>query len=602
MGAARPGFVGSVRAAAFACVVALGFGHGSAQAELPAEETIAPYLLMEDHAKFALIVGVSQYITQPKVVSVQADVALVEAAFADAGFDVAPVVIDPDLATWVAAVRDFKARIQANANGRGAYAVVFFAGHGIKDASHQGYLLPREFDGTKPPVDSALTVEWVMDELDIPEVALRLAFIDACRTVYDLANPASIPAGRTIDANLQSYTGAQVVFSTQANRLSYSPTADGATSHFSRGVASLLAKQDKDLADGIIELVDLVQTASQGAHQQSPLALGSPGTLSLRPGPTKRAAQLREWREALLTDDTCSIDRYARLHRAWVTHPGMAKWRLEKSPLLAGRCNTYNDSAGAVVTRVEAVPTSGELPVLNASLGRPMALYSHPSASAGRTVMLRAKNVVVEDLGQGWARVMTDGVSRGFARWNRELLPEAATPQPWQLGDARPVARERFSAGEYASWESTRFGVTTPRTACAGAGHDLLKCLADRQRPVRLVKTATVADLCGATPVESCTALLDWAGLGTDKPVELRVVAVAGDTADSVLAYEQAFEQGLAVRLALQARKSAQDDVSLTVQPAAWAKGRPEDAALIGQITLRSESALPVSELQELSQ
>lgn len=130
--------------------------------------------------KIALVIGNSNYNDGDKVSGVE-DAKAMAATLARIGFDVLPVLENGNLNQAKAALADFQAKMQDSS------AVVFFySGHGFQ-LEGNNYLIP--IGGSIDP-KSCLTLDEVVQGLVLAPKAVKIVFLDACRTEKKLSDGA----------------------------------------------------------------------------------------------------------------------------------------------------------------------------------------------------------------------------------------------------------------------------------------------------------------------------------------------------------------------------------------------------------------------------
>jgi hypothetical protein len=533
-------------------------------------------------------------------VAAEPDLVRLEGDFRNAGFTVVETVRDPDYTRLKTALSDFADRIRRDAPDGGAIAAVYFAGHGFEDAAHDTYLVPMEF-GTNPGVQlasGAVSLQRLLTQLQIPEVALRLFFVDACRTYVQPAVP--MPPTPPVAAGDKGYQGArdtQLVFSTTPGWPAYSPRGQNQLSVFADGLTQLLAVQDQPLADTLAMLKRFVESNSVGQYQQSPYVSGTAMTMSLRPGPLTVANDLARWRLARDQPDPCLTLEYADYYGATSTAPGMRRWVKEKA---TPRPNCPGHQLSGAVSSVAALTMPDERLTLQAITRERIPVFRSASAVDASVGTLTPGTVVARVLENDWALIESEGKPQGYVRWDAIDLPDAASVDAWTL-QAQKVSAVR-SRWARAAGDKTLFGLKSPVAGCARtiATNDPFCQQAAENQALRLVRTVNLRQLCGELAPADCQALRDWVSIGSMPGATLRAVSVAAESGNQATAMDAAFDRAIAVGQVLRQFEANGPEISITVQPAAWLRDSKE-GDWAGDLHLRSEAPLAASDLGSIT-
>lgn len=145
--------------------------------ELPA----ATRQLSNPDCRVALVIGNATYPHATDVDNAARDARAVAALLRDSlGF-----TVDSDLNLGRQAQRDLVQRFLGRVQP-GCVALVYYAGHAVQGGGGANYLLPVDMGKDDDPALQAVSLQYLLAQLKERKAVVRLAFLDACRTlVYD---------------------------------------------------------------------------------------------------------------------------------------------------------------------------------------------------------------------------------------------------------------------------------------------------------------------------------------------------------------------------------------------------------------------------------
>jgi formylglycine-generating enzyme required for sulfatase activity len=126
--------------------------------------------------RHALIIGNARYSSLPPLLVVEQERKLMEAALADAEFDVT-IIEDAPLPALFAAIQKFLEAVQP-----GDICLFYYSGYAVQ-AGNDNYILPVDFDGKgELPIDGrAYAVARLADELEVRRAGLKVFVLEASR-------------------------------------------------------------------------------------------------------------------------------------------------------------------------------------------------------------------------------------------------------------------------------------------------------------------------------------------------------------------------------------------------------------------------------------
>jgi uncharacterized caspase-like protein len=252
-----------------------------------------------DVGKYALVIGVEEYISFSHVENAINDSKAVAAALNKAHFNFVRYLPNPETADSILdAIKELKQQTQSG--DRPALVVVYFAGHGFQARGHN-FLVPK----------NALEASLIEDSLDVVTLLSRVkpdghgvavVFLDACRTVrvLDADNSsaslsAKYPAGFS---GFPEFNKIVVELSTSPGRAAQSVSNfNREHSPFSSELEAQIPRQSLSLDALHANISRKVEQDTAGLQVPVIVKVGALTQLYMRPGPSDIAAQDAAWQE-----------------------------------------------------------------------------------------------------------------------------------------------------------------------------------------------------------------------------------------------------------------------------------------------------------------
>ena len=288
--------------------------------------------------RMALVIGNSAYTSKslPPLGNPVNDAALIENRLKAVGFSVQKIE-NADKATLVKSFRDFARK--AEAGGRDAVVVVYYAGHGVQDNAQANYLLPVDADiqSQSDLADQAVPVDTLVRQLELAAPKIALVILDACRSNAVASSTRGGTRGLGVQ---QEKRGILVAFSTEPGKTSLD--GDGSNSPYAQALASEIGKPDVDveqmfkkvrisvmettkseqvpLVTGVLNGFFYLVPAGNGSGSAAVAAIVPPGPAAPAPQGAARNPDV-EYSQAVLTD---TVEAYKQFLQDFPAHPKKA--------------------------------------------------------------------------------------------------------------------------------------------------------------------------------------------------------------------------------------------------------------------------------------
>ncbi|OAF12452.1 hypothetical protein AYJ54_06390 [Bradyrhizobium centrolobii] len=230
--------------------------------------------------RVALVLGVSNYQSVPRLANPDNDAAAIGDVFKQMGFDVVELRRDLGVSEMRRAVRDFAA-VAADSD----MAVVYYAGHGI-EVNGVNFLIPADarLQSDFDVEDEAVPLDRILQAIN-PAKRLRLVILDACRDNPFAERMTRSTATRSMGRGLAKIEPATpdtlIAFAAKAGAVA--GDGDGAHSPFATALLNHLATPGLDLRLTLGRVRDEVLKST--GRRQEPFVYGSLGgdTVALVP-------------------------------------------------------------------------------------------------------------------------------------------------------------------------------------------------------------------------------------------------------------------------------------------------------------------------------